>query len=68
MISPHFPGGSMVKKLPVNAGDTGSIPDPGRSHMPWSNEAGGPQLLSPSLGPGSPAMSPPAETTNAHMP
>ena len=23
----------MVKNLPANAGDTGSIPDPGRSHM-----------------------------------
>ena len=32
-----FPGGSMVKDLPANAGDTGWIPDPGRSHMPWSN-------------------------------
>ena len=32
-----FPGGSMVKNLPANAGDTGSIPGPGRSHMPWSN-------------------------------
>ena len=28
-----FPGGSVVKNLPDNAGDTGSIPDPGRSHM-----------------------------------
>ena len=26
-----FPGGSVVKKLPANAGDTGSISDPGRS-------------------------------------
>ena len=32
-----FPGGS-VKNLPVNAGYTGSIPDPGRYHMPWSNK------------------------------
>ena len=29
-----FPGGSMVKSPPANAGDTGSIPDSGRSHMP----------------------------------
>ena len=28
-----FPGGSVVKNLPANAGDTGSIPGPGRSHM-----------------------------------
>ena len=32
-----FPGGSVVKNLPANAGDTGSIPGLGRSHMPWSN-------------------------------
>jgi len=32
-----FPGGSVVKNLPVNAGDTSSIPDPGRSHMSQSN-------------------------------
>ena len=32
-----FPGGSVVKKLPANAGNRGSIPGPGRSHMPWSN-------------------------------
>ena len=29
-----FPGGSVVKNLPASAGDTGSIPYPGRSHMP----------------------------------
>ena len=28
-----FPGGSMIKNLPAGAGDTGSIPDPGRSHV-----------------------------------
>ena len=32
-----FPGGTVVKNLPVNAGDMGSIPGPGRSHMPQSN-------------------------------
>ena len=32
-----FPGGAMVKNLPANAGDTGLIPGPGRSHMPRSN-------------------------------
>ena len=26
-----FPGGSVVKNLPVNAGDVGSIPGSGRS-------------------------------------
>ena len=32
-----FPGGSVVKNLPVNAGDMGSIPDPGRFHMLQTN-------------------------------
>ena len=34
-----FLGGSAVKTLPATAGDTGSIPDPGRSHMLRSNYA-----------------------------
>ena len=32
-----FPGGAVVKNQPTNAGDTGSSPGPGRSHMLWSN-------------------------------
>ena len=32
-----FPGGAVVKNLPANAGDTGSISGPGRSHMLGSN-------------------------------
>ena len=32
-----FPGGTVVKNPPANAGDTGSSPGPGRSHMPRSN-------------------------------
>ena len=32
-----FPGGSVVEDLPINAGDRGWIPGPGRSHMPQSN-------------------------------
>ena len=36
----------MVENLPANAGDTGSSPGLGGSHMPWSNWARGPQLLS----------------------
>ena len=32
-----FPGGAVVKNPPANAGDTGSIPGPGRSHMRQSN-------------------------------
>ena len=32
-----FPGGAVVKNPPANAGDMGSSPGPGRSHMPWSS-------------------------------
>ena len=37
--------GTVVKNPPANAGDTGSSPGPGRSHMLWSNQARAPQLL-----------------------
>ena len=47
----------MVKNPPANAGETGLIPAPGRSHMPQSNKAREPQLLSPQ-----------ATTTEAHAP
>ena len=36
----------MVEILPADAGDTGSSPGLGRYHMPWSNWAREPQLLS----------------------
>ena len=36
----------MVENLPANAGDTGSSPGLGGSHMPQSNWAREPQLLS----------------------
>ena len=36
----------MVENLPTNAGDTGSSPGLGGSHMPRSNWARAPQLLS----------------------
>ena len=52
-----FPGGTVVKNPPANAGDTGSSPGPGRSHMPRSYWARVPQLLSPC-----------ATTTEAHAP
>ena len=32
-----FPGGAVVKNPPANAGDTGLIPGPGKSHMLRSN-------------------------------
>ena len=49
-----FPGGSVVKNLPANAGDEGSIPESGRSpggrnathssvlawEIPWTEERG----------------------------
>ena len=64
-----FPGGAVVKNLPANAGDTGSIPSPGRSHILWNNWAHAPQLLSlrsrayePQL------LSPRATTTEARGP
>ena len=42
-----FPGGAVVESLPANAGDMGLSPGLGRSHMPQSNWAREPQLLSP---------------------
>ena len=36
-FSRDFPGDAVVKNLPANAGDMGSIPGPGRSHMLQSN-------------------------------
>ena len=41
-----FPGGAVVENLPANAGDAGSSPGLGRSHMPRSNWVREPQLLS----------------------
>ena len=37
---------------PAIAGDVGLIPGTGGSHVPWSNRAHVPQLLSPSSGAG----------------
>ena len=44
-MEPGFPGGAVVESLPANAGDTGSSPGLGGSHMPRSNWAREPQLL-----------------------
>ena len=41
-----FPGGAVVESLPANAGDAGLRPGLGGSHMPRSNWAREPQLLS----------------------
>ena len=48
-IQEGFPGGAVVENLPANAGDTGSSSGVGRSHMPRSNWAREPQLLSLSV-------------------
>ena len=36
-VAGGFPGGAVVENPPANAGDTGSSPGLGRSHMPRSN-------------------------------
>ena len=41
-----FPGGTVVESSPADAGDTGSCPSPGRSHMPQSGWAREPWPLS----------------------
>ena len=35
----NFPGGTVAESPPANAGDMGSVPGPGRSHMLWSNRS-----------------------------
>ena len=47
MLCRDFPGGSVVKKPPANAGNSGSITGPGRSHVPRGNQAHVPKLLKP---------------------
>ena len=42
-VNRGFPGGSIVKNLPTNAGDMGSIPGSGRFHMPHYNKARAPR-------------------------
>ena len=37
MLAGDFPGGAVVKNPPADAGDTGSSPGPGRSHMLRNN-------------------------------
>ena len=69
MKSWDFPGGAVVKNPPANAGDTGSSPGPGRSHMPQSHSAGAPQLLSLcSRAHMTQLLSPHATTTEARAP
>ena len=46
-----FPSGPVVKNLPDNAGDTGSILSPEGSHVLQGNKTHAPQLWSLSPGP-----------------
>ena len=63
------PGGSVVKKLPANAGDTGLISDPGRSHMLPCNQGHAPQLGNLCSRAGDLQLrSPHTETAEAHLP
>ena len=69
MLIGGFPGGAVVKNPPANAGDMSSSPGPGRSHMPQSNEARAPQLLSLHSRAREPQLlSPRATTTEAREP
>ena len=64
-----FPGGEVVKNPPDKAGNTGSSPGPGRSHMPRSNEVCAPQPLSLNSRAHEPQLlSLRATTTEAHEP
>ena len=42
----YFPSGTVARNPPASAGDMDLIPGPGRSHVPWSIQACGPQQLS----------------------
>ena len=56
----------MAENPPANAGDTGSSPGEGRSHLPRSSSAPGPHLLSLSFKRlGATSASPCAATTEA---
>ena len=46
ILNGGFPGGAVVESPPASAGDTGSSPGLGRSHVPRSGWAREPQLLS----------------------
>ena len=64
-----FPGGAVVGSPPASAGDTGSSPGPGGSHMPQSSWARAPQLLSLHSRAREPQLlSPHAATTEARVP
>ena len=45
--NPAFPGALAVGNLPASAGDTGSVPDPGRVHVPQGDQVHELRWLSP---------------------
>ena len=51
LVSRDFPGGTVARNPPCNAGDYGSIPGLGKVHMLQSSYAPVPQLLRPHLEP-----------------
>ena len=63
-----FPSSSVVKTPSANAGDLGWIPDPGGFHKPWSNLNTCTTLSLCSRAKMLQLLSPPATTTEAHMP
>ena len=64
-----FPGGAVVGSLPADAGDTGSSPGQGGSHMPRSDWACALQLLNLSSRACKPQLlRPRATAAEAHMP
>ena len=64
-----FPGGTAVKHLPSNVGNTVLIPDLGRSHIQCSSWTCVPWLLSPCSGAWKPwPLNPHATVTEANMP
>ena len=64
-----FPGELAAKNLPANAVDTGSIPEPGVSHVSQSSWAHAPQLLSQRSRAGEPQLlNAGTTTTAAHTP
>ena len=65
-----FPSGTVTRTALANAGDTGSIPGPGRFHMLRATKAWAPQLLEPvsSRAWEQQLMSPRAATAEVHVP
>ena len=63
-----FPTGPMVKNPPAKAGDTGSVPGPGRFHTPKGNHGHAPHLPSLHSSLWATLLSLPATTAEDQMP